>query len=143
MENTISYIQGYQSGLGVILGFILASNVMIYIEIIKEPIGSKKRQLNLKLKIISICLLVFTFLTSFLLILFQLSLIPINGYSGVPDYLEVPFFWAQWLYIFLILFLLLFNIWITGMIFFAKVPKRTESNLRHSMKLKRIRSTGK
>ena len=42
MENTISYIQGYQSGLGVILGFILASNVMIYIEIIKRANWFKK-----------------------------------------------------------------------------------------------------
>lgn len=108
MEGTIAYTQGFLSGLGVIFGFCLASNVTIYIEAIKEPCKSQDIDCHKKLSRISFFLSVTSVLTAIMLGIFQYSLLQ-GDFFTVAQGIEKKYFSCQIVYIITMFLVVLFN----------------------------------
>lgn len=111
MENTIAYTQGFLSGLGVILGFCLASIIMLYLEVIKSTFELKNDELLLRSKTISKFILFISVVATILSMFFQYSLLAGKGFN-VSRKIEWPYYISQFLYAIMFLLVLGFIIWI-------------------------------
>lgn len=114
----MEFIQGLISGIGILLGFTLASQLIVLFEALEqekkdfsEGIEQKEKEIRKLFSILSWFFTIITVILSAGLYILQLSTVPDSNIVGVPDNMVSFVKFAIWAYLAVLVLLIFFQLY--------------------------------